>query len=118
MRNVSAKVLMVGVGAAVLAGGAQASPLPGMTARTNSQACIDKFRELYTISGNVLTTVPAATSVQRLDILTGGIPVKSGFEAIGRGRKYDTEYYSLESTYAIPGSDEFVGAQSISLSEL
>lgn len=120
MRNVSVQAFWAGLGAVIAtlmggagAGDAQASPLPGMTARTNSQACIDKFRELYTISGNILTSVPAATSVQRLDILTGGIPVKSGFEAIGRGRKYDTEYYSLESTYAIPGSDEFVGAQSI-----
>jgi len=89
MRNVSGLrlVMVSGLVLGFTQGGkAVASPLPGMTARTNSQECIDKFRELYTLSGTIMTTLPSASSVQRLDILTGGIPVKNGFEALGRGR--------------------------------
>ncbi|MBU6374877.1 MAG: hypothetical protein KGQ59_02670 [Bdellovibrionales bacterium] len=87
-------------------------PLPDTTIRTNTQACINRYQDLYTLAGQYFNNLPAATSVKRIDMLVGGVPSSSGFTALELGRQHQTEYYSMRSTYGTADT-KFAGIQSI-----
>lgn len=87
-------------------------PLPDMTLRTNSQDCIDRYQDLYTLAGQYFTALPSSTNIKRIDILSGGVPSTAGFTALPLGRQHQTEYYSLRSTYGTADAS-VAGIQSI-----
>ncbi|MBU6376397.1 MAG: hypothetical protein KGQ59_10405 [Bdellovibrionales bacterium] len=86
--------------------------LPKMTQRTNSEACINKFRDLHSLASTYFSSLPDVSGIRRLDFLVGGLSTDSGFAATQLGKQYGTEYYSAVSNYATPDS-MVVGRQQV-----
>ncbi len=74
-------------------------PTPGLTLRTNSQDCINKFRSMHTLFFDYFNGVDAYASLNRLDVLTGGVVSTDAGQVLPVGAPLNTQMYAVSSTY-------------------
>lgn len=87
-------------------------PTSGMSLRTNSKACLAKYKEAYELMGAYFNGMPALSTVKRIDVLTGGVAVNNATSDALTG-KVKASLYPTVSTYASDPAGIVIGNQQL-----